>query len=78
MDERLLDAICERLKPSLEEGRLRDHLVSGHTSFGATIYASRFAANALRAVHRMRNRSVMEMVKLQKPPEPDFMADDAD
>ncbi|OAY62606.1 putative cyclic nucleotide-gated ion channel 6 [Ananas comosus] len=66
------------LRRKVEEGRLRDHLVSGHTSFGATIYASRFAANALRGVHRMRNRSVMEMVKLQKPPEPDFTAEDAD
>ncbi|XP_075653517.1 putative cyclic nucleotide-gated ion channel 8 isoform X3 [Castanea sativa] len=38
---------------------------------GATILASRFAANALRG-HRLRNPSAGGLVKLQKPPEPDF------
>nr|POE83311.1 isoform 2 of probable cyclic nucleotide-gated ion channel 5 [Quercus suber] len=37
----------------------------------ATILASRFAANALRG-HRLRNPSARGLVKLQKPPEPDF------
>lgn len=48
------------------------------TSLGATMYASRFAANALRRVHKSRDKSARELVKLQKPPEPDFTADDAD
>lgn len=48
----------------------------GSYSIGATFLASRFAANALRGVHRNRNlKSARELVKLQKPPEPDFSAD---
>ncbi|KAK6126954.1 hypothetical protein DH2020_039306 [Rehmannia glutinosa] len=48
----------------------------GSYSIGATFLASRFAANALRGVHRNRNlKSARELVKLQKPPEPDFTAD---
>ncbi|XP_027072839.1 probable cyclic nucleotide-gated ion channel 5 [Coffea eugenioides] len=48
----------------------------GSYSLGATFLASRFAANALRGVHRNRNlRSARELMKLQKPPEPDFTAD---
>ncbi|XP_068342872.1 probable cyclic nucleotide-gated ion channel 5 isoform X2 [Pyrus communis] len=51
----------------------------GSYSIGATILASRFAANALRGVHRNRNlKSARELVKLQKPPEPDFSAEGAD
>ncbi|GER43340.1 cyclic nucleotide gated channel 5 [Striga asiatica] len=42
----------------------------GLYSIRATFLASRFAANALRGVHR--NRNLKELVKLQKPPEPDF------
>ena len=38
---------------------------------GATILASRFAANALRG-HRLRNPSAGGLVKPQKPSEPDF------
>ncbi|KAK7840076.1 putative cyclic nucleotide-gated ion channel 7 [Quercus suber] len=41
------------------------------TRLGATILASRFAANALHG-HRLRNPSAGGLVKLQKPPEPDF------
>ncbi|WOL08665.1 putative cyclic nucleotide-gated ion channel 5 [Canna indica] len=66
------------LQQKEEEKGLRKNLVKGTTSLGAAIYASRFAANALRGVHRLRNRSVMELVRLQKPPEPDFTAEDAD
>ncbi|XP_051140698.1 probable cyclic nucleotide-gated ion channel 5 [Andrographis paniculata] len=48
----------------------------GSYSIGATFLASRFAANALRGVHRNRNlKSARDLVKLQKPPEPDFSAD---
>lgn len=51
----------------------------GSYSIGATFLATRFAANALRGVHRNRNaKTARELVKLQKPPEPDFSADDAD
>nr|KYP42492.1 putative cyclic nucleotide-gated ion channel 5 [Cajanus cajan] len=38
---------------------------------GTTVYASRFAANALRH-HRLRGSGSRDMIKLQKPPEPDF------
>lgn len=51
---------------------------SGGASFsiGATFLASRFAANALRGVHKNRNlKSARELMKLQKPPEPDFSED---
>jgi cyclic nucleotide gated channel len=44
---------------------------------GATILASRFAANALRG-HRLRNPSGRGLVRLPKPPEPDFTAYDAE
>ncbi|KAK9274939.1 hypothetical protein L1049_022195 [Liquidambar formosana] len=51
----------------------------GSYSLGATFLASRFAANALRGVHRNRiSKGARELVKLQKPPEPDFTADDAE
>ncbi|CAH2041058.1 unnamed protein product [Thlaspi arvense] len=43
------------------------------SSFGATILASRFAANALRGVRRFRSlKSGKASAKLQKPHEPDF------
>uniref|UniRef100_A0A0C9QNM1 TSA: Wollemia nobilis Ref_Wollemi_Transcript_15934_1047 transcribed RNA sequence n=1 Tax=Wollemia nobilis TaxID=56998 RepID=A0A0C9QNM1_9CONI len=67
-----------------EEKRLRAALSgnngSSSPSLGATIYASRFAANALR-FHRQRNIQIPErstpLIKLQKPAEPDFSAEDA-
>lgn len=61
-------------------GAVGDSVVgASSTSLGAAIYASRFAANALRGVHRLRNtKSARELVKLQKPPEPDFTADDSE
>lgn len=47
------------------------------SSFGATILASRFAANALRG-HKLRQTSGIRggLVNLQKPPEPDFSSYD--
>ncbi|RLM65604.1 hypothetical protein C2845_PM16G21680 [Panicum miliaceum] len=51
---------------------------SSHPSLGATIYASRFAANAMRGIHRLRSKAVPAIVRLPKPPEPDFGVDDAD
>ncbi|KAK4604772.1 hypothetical protein RGQ29_013012 [Quercus rubra] len=57
----------------------RGSVGGGSFSIGATFLATRFAANALRGVHRNRNaRTARELVKLQKPSEPDFTADDAD
>ncbi|KAF9662741.1 hypothetical protein SADUNF_Sadunf18G0085800 [Salix dunnii] len=51
----------------------------GSYSIGATFLATKFAANALRGIHRNRNaKTARELVKLQKPPEPDFTAEDAD
>ncbi|KAG2665041.1 hypothetical protein I3760_16G111700 [Carya illinoinensis] len=51
----------------------------GSYSLGATFLASRFAANAMRGVHRNRNaKTARELIKLQKPPEPDFAVDDTD
>lgn len=67
----------------VEEGRLQEALAkdSGSSpSLGATIYASRFAANALRAVRRNRSRKIqlpdrLPPILLQKPAEPDFTVD---
>lgn len=57
----------------------RNNVSGGSFSLGATFLASRFAANALRGVHRNRNaKTARELMKLQKPPEPDFTTDDAD
>ncbi|CAA2957837.1 cyclic nucleotide-gated ion channel 1, partial [Olea europaea subsp. europaea] len=76
----------KRLEESLreEENRLQDALVKGVSSspsLGATIYASRFAANALRALRRnkMRKSKMPEQISpvlLQKHAEPDFTAED--
>ncbi|XP_076888518.1 putative cyclic nucleotide-gated ion channel 5 isoform X2 [Bidens hawaiensis] len=45
-------------------------------SLGAAFLASKFAANALRGVQRNRDlRTARELMKLQKPPEPDFTVD---
>ncbi|KAG4167245.1 hypothetical protein ERO13_A13G183800v2 [Gossypium hirsutum] len=57
----------------------RNNSGGGSYSIGATFLASKFAANALRGIHRNRNaKSAKELVKLQKPSEPDFTAEDAD
>lgn len=68
-----------------EEDRLQDALAKGggnSPSLGATIYASRFAANALRNLRRnngARKARLPERIPpilLQKPTEPDFTAED--
>ncbi|GMJ11100.1 cyclic nucleotide gated channel 5 [Hibiscus trionum] len=57
----------------------RNNSGGGSYSIRATFLASKFAANALRGIHRNRiAKSAKELVKLQKPPEPDFTAEDAD
>ncbi|KAL9374776.1 hypothetical protein Peur_031655 [Populus x canadensis] len=76
----------KKLEESLrqEENRLQDALAKASVSspsLGATIYASRFAANALRALRRGGNRKsrVPDRVPpmlLQKPAEPDFTAEE--
>lgn len=64
-----------------EESRLQDALGGPSSpSFGATIYASRFAANALRALRRntankARVPDRISPILLQKPTEPDFTAE---
>ncbi|CAH1449244.1 unnamed protein product [Lactuca virosa] len=78
--------ILEQRRKEEEEAELAAHKNGGgggggggggsSYSLGATFLASRFAANALRGVHRNRNlKSARELMKLQKPPEPDFTAD---
>lgn len=47
----------------------------GTASLGATVLASRFAANALRRVHSTRSSNSSRILNLPKPPEPDFHAD---
>ncbi|KAK3026457.1 hypothetical protein RJ639_041867, partial [Escallonia herrerae] len=76
----------KKLEESLreEEDRLQNALAVGSgssPSLGATIYASRFAANALRALRRNRTRKArmperISPMLLQKPAEPDFTAED--
>ncbi|KAF5960057.1 hypothetical protein HYC85_001266 [Camellia sinensis] len=76
----------KKLEESLreEENRLQDALAMGggsSTSLGATIYASRFAANALRTLRRNGARRARlperrQPILLQKPAEPDFTAED--
>ncbi|KAE8678691.1 putative cyclic nucleotide-gated ion channel 8 [Hibiscus syriacus] len=57
----------------------RNNSGGGSYSIRATFLASKFAANALRGIHRNQiAKSAKELVKLQKPSEPDFTAEDAD
>ncbi|CAN6444405.1 unnamed protein product [Victoria cruziana] len=78
---------CKRkLEESLhrEEDRLQAALAEngggGYSpSLGATIYASRFAANALRVVRTQRKMKLLArspLIKLPKPAEPNFAVDD--
>lgn len=64
----------------VEEDRLQDALAregGSSPSLGATIYASRFAANALRGLRRNGARKTrMSPILLQKPAEPDFTGED--
>ncbi|OVA15294.1 Cyclic nucleotide-binding domain [Macleaya cordata] len=76
----------KKLEESLNEveNRLQDTLAKGggmtSPSLGATIYASRFAANSLRAIQHYRSRKTRLLERgpplmLQKPAEPDFSAE---
>ncbi|KAG5538240.1 hypothetical protein RHGRI_018984 [Rhododendron griersonianum] len=78
---------CRRKAEKLlreEEDRLQDALakeVGTSPSLGATIYASKFAANALRALRRSHAPSPklprrVPALLLQKPSEPDFTAEE--
>lgn len=68
------------LKRKAAELRRREEEEEGagrSSSFKTTILVSRFAANALRGVHRQRSRRAGElMIPVPKPPEPDFGIDD--
>ncbi|GLT53352.1 hypothetical protein SLA2020_266300 [Shorea laevis] len=76
----------KKLEESLrvEENRLQDALAKtggSSPSLGATIYASRFAANALRALRRNSTRKArvqdrISPILLQKPAEPDFTSEE--
>lgn len=71
------------LREEEEEDRLQDELGKGGnlTSLGATIYASKFAANALRQLRRNHPTSStklsprLPLLLVQKPAEPDFSAE---
>lgn len=52
-----------------------------NASLGTALFASRFAANAMRGVHRLRSMQAAESLsslKLRKPSEPDFSAEEGD
>lgn len=52
-----------------------------NASLGTALFASRFAANAMRGVHRLRNMQAAEglsSLKLRKPSEPDFSVEEGD
>ncbi|KAG6533222.1 hypothetical protein ZIOFF_007088 [Zingiber officinale] len=76
----------KKLEESLreEEDRLQAAIVKDNAatpSLGATIYASRFAVNALRALRRnvarkARLQERLPVMLLQKPPEPDFTTEE--
>ncbi|KAK1409095.1 hypothetical protein QVD17_35620 [Tagetes erecta] len=56
-----------------EEERLQNYGLSGSApSLGATMYASRFAGNLVRALRRNGARKKRPLMLLQKPTEPDF------
>ncbi|KAI3792978.1 hypothetical protein L1987_35590 [Smallanthus sonchifolius] len=71
----------KKLEDSLreeEEDRLQNALSGSSPSLGATVYASRFAANLLRALRRngARKNRIPHPLILQKPTEPDFTVED--
>ncbi|KAJ6673400.1 CYCLIC NUCLEOTIDE-GATED ION CHANNEL 15-RELATED-RELATED [Salix viminalis] len=73
------EAEAEAAEAEGSDGNRRNMSGGGSYSIGATFLATKFAANALRGIHRNRNaKTARELVKLQKPPEPDFTAEDAD
>ncbi|KAB5514499.1 hypothetical protein DKX38_028405 [Salix brachista] len=73
------EAEAEAAEAEGSDGNRSNVSGGGSYSIGATFLATKFAANALRGIHRNRNaRTARELVKLQKPPEPDFTAEDAD
>ncbi|CAI0412911.1 unnamed protein product [Linum tenue] len=72
-EDRLQDALAKA------EDRLGDALAAESTPLGATIYASRFAANALRLLSRKstgKGTVPLPSVSAKKPAEPDFSDDE--
>ncbi|KAJ1690510.1 hypothetical protein LUZ63_014665 [Rhynchospora breviuscula] len=65
-------------KRKASELRRREEMeATTSSSLGATIYASRFAANALKGLHRNRSSRVPELtVRVPKPNDPDFESED--
>ncbi|XP_072989806.1 cyclic nucleotide-gated ion channel 1-like isoform X1 [Typha latifolia] len=76
--------VRKKLEDSLEENSLQEALkndCAGLPSLGATIYASRFAVNALRSLRRNGTRKSrlqerLPAILLQKPSEPDFTSEE--
>lgn len=55
----------------------RESSLNDNSSLGATIYVSKFAANAMRGVQRFRNSmGSRSLINIQKPEEPDFSAEE--
>lgn len=67
---------------NLQIAMTQNHSGLIHASLGTALFASRFAANAMRGVHRLRGQQGAEesraRLKLQKPSEPDFSAEEGD
>lgn len=73
-DEQIVEEDDNEREEAEDEGAAL--IESSASRFGATMLASRFAANALRGVHRLRSATAARgLVSLQKPPKPDFAAD---
>ncbi|XP_061347558.1 probable cyclic nucleotide-gated ion channel 5 isoform X2 [Gastrolobium bilobum] len=69
----------QKEEDAAESEGTHDNAGGSSHSLGAALLASKFAAHTLRGVHRNRiAKTARELVKLQKPPEPDFTSDDAD
>lgn len=64
------------------QAAMQENRPLANVSLGAALYASRFAANAMRGVHRLRDLQAAEgslsSLKLRKPSEPDFSVEEAD
>ncbi|KAH7416425.1 hypothetical protein KP509_14G091000 [Ceratopteris richardii] len=75
----------EELRRQEQEQNLQSTMLDSSSpvsaSLGAALFASRFAANALRGVYRLRNSQAAGeglSLKLRKPSEPDFSVEEGD
>lgn len=70
-------AEIRRLEDEAAEEDVESEVITASSSrFGATMLASRFAANALRGINRVRSSNSRPVILPQKPREPDFAAED--